>query len=367
MIATCLRIACLFVSFSMLLPAGALGQGGQAQGLDIYFVDVLGGAATLIVTPERESILIDSGWPGFENRDPKRIVHVLKEVAGLDRLDHLVTTHWHTDHYGGVEGLSNLIPIGRYWDRGLPSDELDGLDFPDGPKDDNPLLVAYLKAAQGNRTVLKPGDSLPLAGEVSAIVLASGGKVLGCCEGGEGAGSPQCDDLPADKAEDTSDNARSIALVVRLGAFDFLDCGDLTWNIERQLVCPVDQIRATDDRDTDDQGVDVYQVTHHGLESSNHPTLIRTIQPTVTVMNNGPRKGGSASVVHLLRSIPSIQANYQMHRNVTTGPEDNTDPALIANDDPEGGQFLHIHVEPDGSAYSIRIGTDGEVRTFESR
>src|SRR4028119_934542 len=69
--------------------AGAAGRQASARGLDIYFIDVMGGAATLVVTPERESILIDSGWPGLEDRDPKRIEHVVEEVAGLDHLDHL--------------------------------------------------------------------------------------------------------------------------------------------------------------------------------------------------------------------------------------------------------------------------------------
>src|SRR5437879_5258319 len=84
-----------------------LGADSPSKTLDIYFIDVMGGAATLIVTPgpERESLLIDSGWSGFEDRDPKRIEHVLKDVAGLDHLDHLATTHWHRDHFGGVEGL----------------------------------------------------------------------------------------------------------------------------------------------------------------------------------------------------------------------------------------------------------------------
>jgi hypothetical protein len=347
----------MLLATALFVPSTA--RAVQAPGLEIYYVDVLGGAATLIVTPERESILIDTGWPGFDDRDPKRIEHVLKDVAGLDHLDHLVTTHWHIDHYGGVGGLAKRIRIDHYWDRGLPSDDLSGLDFPDGPKPDDPLLVAYLAASEGKRSVLKPGDTLPLKGDVSALVLASGGKVIG----GDGASNAKCDDLPADLPEDHSDNARSLSLVFRLGPFDFLDCGDLTWNIERQLVCPVDRIARGEG---EEDPIDLYQVTHHGLNTSNHPTLVNSIRPTVTIMNNGPRKGGSAEVVHLLRSIPSIEANYQMHRNVTTGPEDNTDPALIANDSPEGGQFIRVRVEPDGSRFHVRIGEDGPERSFEA-
>jgi beta-lactamase superfamily II metal-dependent hydrolase len=327
----------------------------QARGLDIYFIDVMGGAATLVVTPKGESVLIDSGWPGLQDRDPKRIARVLRDVAGLDHLDHLVTTHWHMDHFGGVEGLSKLVRIDHFWDRGLPEDDLPGLDFPDGPADDDPLGIAYRKASAGKRKPLRPGDRLPLDG-VDAIVLASGGKVIVRPSAGEAA-NPLCESAPADLPVDESDNARSLAIKFSAGRFDFLDCGDLTWNVEKQLVCPQNLIGP----------VDVYQVTHHGMDISNHPTLVKTVQPTVAIMNNGPRKGGSAAVVKLLRSIPSIQAAYQLHKNAATGPEENTDPALIANADPEGGQFVHVHVEPDGSKFTVKIGEDGAARAFESR
>ena len=102
----------LFFTIMFGLDHTAVGaQPATGRPLEIYFIDVEGGAATLLVTPERESILIDSGWPGLDDRDPKRIVHVLKDLAGCDQLDHLVTTHWHTDHYGGVAGLARMVRI----------------------------------------------------------------------------------------------------------------------------------------------------------------------------------------------------------------------------------------------------------------
>ncbi|MHC5537620.1 MBL fold metallo-hydrolase, partial [Singulisphaera rosea] len=142
----------------MVLPL--LGADAPSKGLEIFFIDVDGGAATLVVTPERESLLIDSGWPGREDRDPKRIIHVLKDVAGLDHLDHLATTHWHMDHFGGIAGLSSLLRIDHYWDRGLPDPSAadgDKVKFPDGPKPDDALGKAYLKATAGKRKTLEAG------------------------------------------------------------------------------------------------------------------------------------------------------------------------------------------------------------------
>ena len=325
----------------------------EDTGLDIYFIDVQGGAATLIVTPEKESILIDSGWPGLDDRDPKRIAHVLKDVAGLQQLDHMVTTHWHMDHYGGIEGLAKLFDVKRYWDRGLPEDQLTDTNFPDGPKADDPLGIAYRKASAGKRTVLLAGSTLPLKSHVKAEVVISGTKAMSVT----GPQNPLNASAPADQEPDGSDNAQSLGIRFRYKDFDFLDLGDLTWNMEKTLVCPVDRLGK----------IDLYQVTHHGMDISNHPTLLETVAPTVAIMNNGPRKGGSAATVKLLKSLKSLQALYALHKNQATGPDDNADPALTANTDPIGGQFIHVHVEPDGRHFSVMIGENGQPRSFETR
>ena len=347
-----------FRSQFLALALGAFlltGADSPTKTLDLYFIDVMGGASTLIVTPERESLLIDSGWPGFEDRDPKRIAHVLKDVAGLDHLDHLATTHWHRDHFGGVEGLARLVRIDRFWDRGLPDPDApdgDKAAFPDGPRPDDPMGIAYRKASEGKRRVLRPGDSLPLKG-VEIVVLAAGGEVLK----GSGPPNPLCGEAPPDQKPDRTDNARSLAFRLRSGKFDFLDCGDLTWNVEKALVCPADSIGP----------IDLYQVTHHGMSISNHPTLLRTIAPIVAIMNNGPRKGGDPLTVKLLKEIPSIQAAYQLHKNAATTDADNTDAALIANREAAGGQFIHVTVATDGGRFTVQIGTDGPARTFATR
>jgi beta-lactamase superfamily II metal-dependent hydrolase len=351
----CIRLALSFVAYCGL--SSAIEPKAPERGLDIYFIDVDGGAATLVVTPERESILIDSGWPGLEDRDPIRIEHVLKDVAKLDHLDHLVSTHWHTDHYGGVEGLAKRVRIDRFWDRGLPDltkPDADKGAFPDGPAADDPLGIAYRRVTEGKRKALLASDELPLRGATKAVVLASGSQVIS----DRGAPTnPLCASAPADLPKDTSDNARSLALRFRLGRFDFLDCGDLTWNVEKQLVCPVDRIGP----------IDLFQVTHHGMDISNHPTLVQTIAPIVAIMNNGPVKGGSPATVKLLRSIPSLKAAYQLHKNAKSGPDENTDPALIANKDAAGGQFIHVSVAPDGTTFKVQIGENGAERTFATR
>jgi beta-lactamase superfamily II metal-dependent hydrolase len=351
-----------FVTIAVVLALNGFATAqtaSSARPLEIDFIDVMGGAATLIVTPEQESILIDSGWPGYGDRDPERIVHVLKDLAGCDHLDHLITTHWHRDHFGGVEGLARRVRIDHFWDRGLPEDANPRLDFPDGPAADDPLGRAYRAASQGKRKALKAGDSLPLK-KLAALVLASGGEVIEPARrypGRDTPSNPLCDQAPPDQAPDRSDNARSLAFLFTLGQFQFFDAGDLTWNVEKKLVCPVDLIGQ----------VDLYQVTHHGMDISNHPTLVRTVAPTVAIMNNGPRKGGAPATVKLLRSISTIEAAYQMHRNAATSAGDNTEASLIANKDEAGGQIIRVFVAPDGSSFSVQLGENGPARRFATR
>src|SRR5437773_12373131 len=116
-----MRSLCLLSVLLLGLVTSPLAA-APARGLDIHFIDTEGGAATLIVTPAGESVLIDCGNPG--PRDAERIHKVATEVAGLKAIDHLAITHWHLDHYGSVERLSKLMPIHHFYDRGIP-DKLD--------------------------------------------------------------------------------------------------------------------------------------------------------------------------------------------------------------------------------------------------
>src|SRR5262249_32300334 len=155
---------------------------------------------------------------------------------------------------------------------------------------------------------------------LSMLCLCGDSKVVA---GREGAPENPIAKEHKPQAEDKTDNARSLGFLLKYGDFKFLDLGDLTWNIEVQLVSPSDKIGP----------IDVYQSTHHGLDISNSPVLMRTVKPTVAVFNNGARKGAAASVIADLRRIPEVKAIYQMHRNLTVGAAENTEPDKIANMD----------------------------------
>lgn len=332
-------------------PSPAPATAPRAPTLDIYFVDVEGGAATLIITPAGESILIDSGNPG--SRDPERIAATAARV-GLTAIDRLITTHWHIDHYGGVERLARLLPVRHFYDHGIPD------TLSEDPQGFALLIAAYKTASRGKSITVRPGDEIPLRQLAGSPPLT-----LRCvCGGGDVvADRPGSPPNPAagkhvPQPADTSDNARSLGFVLGFGEFRFLDLGDLTWNVEYKLVAPTDKLGP----------VDVYQVTHHGLEVSSNPVLLNTVRPRVAVFNNGARKGCHPSVTAALRRIPDVQAIYQLHRNVLVPAQENTDPAMIANPDEAcRGENIRLTVAADARRYAVTVGATGKPRQFETR
>src|SRR5947207_13830761 len=99
----------------ILALACASALAAASPNLDIYWIDAEGGASTLIVSPGGQSMLVDTANRRPDDRDAKRIFAVA-QLAGLKKIDVLVTTHYHGDHLGGAEALSHLIPIELYVD-----------------------------------------------------------------------------------------------------------------------------------------------------------------------------------------------------------------------------------------------------------
>jgi beta-lactamase superfamily II metal-dependent hydrolase len=285
-----------------------------AKPLTIYVVDVEGGKATLFVTPTGQSLLIDTGFPG--TRDTDRILAAVND-AGLKQLDYLLITHYHVDHAGNALELAKRIPVGTFVDHG-PTVE--------GPV--NPALreqvpgfqQAYAEINAGKHLVVKPGDKLPITG-VDWRIVTSAGNVLKAPMAGAGAPNPACASFTPKTITNDPENAQSVGSVIAYGQFRALDLGDLLWNKEFELMCPNNPVGT----------VDLFLVSHHGIDISNSDVLVHAARPRVALMQNGPRKGGAPSAFRILHESPRLEDIWQTHWSIPGGAESNSPGLFIAN------------------------------------
>ena len=314
--------------------------------LDIYFVDVEGGQATLIVTPSKQSLLIDAGWPGFENRDAKRIAAAAKK-AGIKKIDFLLTTHYHRDHVGGVPEIAAILPVVTFVDHG---------PIRETGKAADELFLAYRQVMEkAKRMTVKPGDTLPLK-DVKVEVLSADGNLIAQARPGAGAPNPLCSSEKR-KDDDPTENARSLGTFLTYGKFRFIDLGDLTWNKELELVCPTNKIGQ----------VDVYLTTHHGMDISGPAAIVHALKPRVAIMNNGAKKGGSAPAWQAVHSSPGLEDFWQLHYAEAGGKENNAPDAFIANPVEDGsGGWIRVSAESSG-AFTVYNSRNKYQKTYAAR
>jgi beta-lactamase superfamily II metal-dependent hydrolase len=255
--------------------------------LQIYFVDVEGGQATLFVTPEGKSLLIDTGWPDNNGRDADRIVAAAK-LAGIKQVDFVLLTHYHMDHAGGIPQLAEEIPIRTVIDHGENRETNN--DATEQVWEDYQKLVAKEKL---NRIIAKAGDALPLEG-LEARVISTDGELIE--KPLNGSGKNEACDSSAKRPADQSENGRSLGVLLTFGKLRILDLGDLTSDKEAQLVCPVNKLGE----------VDIYIVSHHGSVTSNSREFLNSIAPRVAIMDNGASKGGAPSSWEAVKKSPRL-------------------------------------------------------------
>jgi len=339
-----------------------LAISAPAADLNMYWIDVEGGASTLIVSPSGESLLIDTGWT-VGDRDAKRIFAAAQR-AGLKKIDYLVMSHFHADHAGGLTALSKLMPIAKFYDRG------DAIEI-----ENKRWLDEYRAASRGKRTIVKPGDTIPIKG-LNVVIVSSNQEVLANPINGGGP-NPLCAD--AERKESAGpENARGVGVLLSYGKFTYLNLIDLDWSKEMELACPVNKLGK----------VTLYQTGRHGsFDGAGTPALLGAIQPQVVVVNNGPRKGMGQLDANVksanppgktvapyeknaylrLAKLPGIEGIWQGHLSLLDpDPKHNTTPDMIANLEDSvdcKGNWLQASVARDGK-FTVTNGRNGFSKSY---
>ena len=333
--------------------------GATRQALDIYFVDVEGGQATLIVTPAGQSVLVDSGFPGgsggFDGvpgdpakaRDANRILAAARD-AGLTAIDYLVVTHFHADHDGGIPELSQLLPIHTFVDHDRPLPSVESVAGSVAAFD----RYAEVRA-KGRHIVASPGDTLPLKDVALTFVASAGATIDTPLAGANGRATASCPSSGLE-AQEKNENPRSTGFVLQFGRFRFLDVGDLSGAPLFALACPRNLIGP----------VDAYLVAHHGGVDASQPATFAAFRPRVAILNNGAAKGGAPETFAALRGAPDIDV-WQLHRSESAGTQNFPDDR-IANLDETTAYWLKLRVNQDGS-FALTNARTGGGKTYTAR
>ncbi len=338
-------VAVLFLCVVLDLPcAGAATPSGKP--LQIYFIDVEGGQSTLVVSPSGESLLVDAGWPGYEGRDADRILAAAHQ-AGITQLDYVLITHYHRDHVGGVPQLVDGIKVGTFVDHGpnLEDSAVTRTDY-----------AAYEKAIAGHaHVIVKPGWGLPIKGIVVKVLSAAGDHITSPLPGA-GEANSYCGSEPAADV-DSTENARSVGVLITYGHFRFLDLGDLTKKKEIELACPNNLLGK----------VDLFLVTHHGADLSNPKALVWALHPRVAIIDNGPRKGSSPAAWQIVHDSPGLEDLWQLHYAEESDKEHNVPPERIANVKENcEGKYIKVTAETDGT-FTVTNGRTGVEKTYSKK
>lgn len=342
-------------------------QSSARQTLDVYVMDVEGGGATLFVSPSGESTLIDTGNGGAAGaRDAGRIMDAVKD-AGLTRIDNLIITHWHGDHYGGLAELAKQIPIHSFIDHGPNTQPAEAVDT--FLRETYPALYGKVR-----HVVAKPGDTIAMKG-LDWHIVTSAGEAIKTPLPGTGKPNPYCASFkPREQNDDGGvENTKSVGSVIVFGKFRLVHLGDLTWNKEFDLMCPNNRIGEAD----------LWVVSHHGQPISNSEVLVHAIRPRVAILNNGTRKGGQPDAMKIIHSSPGLEDLWQLHFSQLSGQEYTVPGMFIANevDQPQAAMPVTAMPPPtpgsgappppahNGKAYWIKVSarTDGSFTVTNTR
>ncbi len=300
-------------------------------------IDVEGGAATLYITPEHRSLLIDSGWTadiGAKDPDSAQRIVASARRHGLSRLDYVLITHYHVDHVGGLPELLTQFPVGTVLDHG-PNRESPPPSVPPAFAAFQPaaLYPRYIEAIRGHEhRALQPGQTLDI-GSLRLTVVTSDGVTIGRALPGAGEGIAECGSMNPLDEDGGEENARSVGVLLTFGRARIASFGDLTWNMEKQLVCPRGKVGP----------VDLFFVSNHGTRLNNSPALLHALSPRIAIVGNGAKKGADVESFATVSHSPRLVRLWQLHFAERADAQHNVPEGYIAN--PGSMNDMHYSLE----------------------
>lgn len=347
------------------LAAALLTGSAQASDhtLKIVQLDMEGGGGTLYVTPEGVSVLVDMGsqsgamWTTSLDgaKGPADRIVAAAKVLGVRKLDYVIATHYHGDHIGSLAELKGLIPIGTFVDHGVNRELFNPADDPKEPPRTQAGYLKYLQLIKGHRRiVVKAGDVLHF-GSLTDTVVAADGKPIARPLLGAGEPGVECG-LPSMAEDKGLENQMSIASLFSFGKVKITAFGDLTWDREHDLVCPLDKVGH----------VNIMILDNHGMGVSNHPGFVHTLRPDIAIMGNGSKKGDWPEVVKAVNSSPGLQGFWRVHATTVYPPEQDGDPNYLANLGPLPSHGYSIRLDVTrGGAVTVTNARNGFSKNYQ--
>lgn len=366
------------IALALLAPLTFAGLSSQAAtprdpGLQMISIDVEGSGGTLFISPEGKSLLIDTGnppRPGVTGRDTADILADTIRAFGITKIDYLLTTHYHSDHVGGFPAFLEKMPVGTIIDHGenrqpdpAPGSAPQGgggrgpggAGAPANAGPPRPRITTqgyydlYMKAIGDHKHIIaKPGMGIAL-GSVKVTFVAADGQVITKPLPGAGQPNPACNGLPGMADTGGEENARSVASIITYGKTRIAAFGDLTWDRDKDLTCPINKVGK----------VDVYLMTNHGLAQSNSPALAAALQPVVVIEGNGITKGDAPDRVKSFMESGRVQGFWRLHRNTQHPDLDGADD-MIANPGADAAKDSHYNLR-------LRILKSGAITVINER
>ena len=365
------KMALLLMAMALLASIAAVRTQGQTQAtqvvngavvpaqrtppptLDLYVIDTEGGKAVLYVSPTGQTLLFDTGTGGDNNRDADRITNLIKDVAVEQQLDHVIVSHYHGDHVGNAAELSKRIPVRHFYDHG-------GWTVEGAPTRRAAFDTWAAVRPTTHVTVPRPGTKIPVTGFDFTIVSNAGELIASPVPGMPGAGAPNplCREFVPRVQDATPENAEALGAVVKYGNFRIVDLSDLIWNMEKELVCPNNLLGTAD----------VYFTSRHGTDWAGNPVMVHAVRARAAIMNNSPRKGGTAETFKIVRSTPGFLDFWQIHYSENVSKETNSPEQFIANMDAtpptnHPAHYIKLSARTDGS-FTITNGRTGFTKEY---